>query len=775
MIPLPANIDTYRKRTGYRPRIFVEIAGSSQFYGLKTETVDSVSYKGILESVSPISQTVNRLGGLASVSNFQFSVLNQNLESDTVLSSYPNIINNEVKVYLGFDSSTGALPASSTGLLQLWQGRIDHWTAGRDRFTFECVDSSLVKDRTIPINNFNSATFPNAADEIAGDPVPCCYGEWSYDAGADDLERQNLLAKVVPMKLADQGDVKYVVSDFAANQFNTADQKVFLYFSAIKQLAYIGSVGNLTMNPADSYQGKTRTTLQVQNDLQCSAYIWGGMVDADLDVGVSNPEKALNKDLTDDVLLTDPNDVLAVRLNGPSKLGPRVVNFQIAAYVEANTAPGFRWGYYRHGSDSPAWRSTGAGSTWSSALETGTGWQTLSMKSTEADRNWDDWPFGDLSIGLKSTGAGDIRISALIIYLQWVPDIDLRRYEIVPAQAAAPPRSGSLPSLFSLQPYAEHKIGLLPSGLDKFGTIYAEAKGGKDNSTGGITGSANALLQTPPHILEHMLWQELGWTPGADYNSASFDNAADRLSSYKMAFILDKSESLLGFIDRLGKQSKSQFYWDNQDRLKISAHSSDPNFTAGSSDAPAADDIFSHDPTRLGSGSTATYRENPILENTFIYDQTHLDALANSFRFNYAKSNVTGAFHGATFVNSTDNNLSIGGSTYQNICSTSIQKYLVNTEFNLDCDLIKDPDTVEDLLKFHADQLAEPKKIVSFRTGLKAIGHELTDVINVRHPLINAVVSDSTAKKWQIIGKTFYPPTIGDPQSASVGLMVVEI
>jgi len=87
----------------------------------------------------------------------------------------------------------------------------------------------------------------------------------------------------------------------------------------------------------------------------------------------------------------------------------------------------------------------------------------------------------------------------------------------------------------------------------------------------------------------------------------------------------------------------------------------------------------------------------------------------------------------------------------------SFVNYGIINRLEIDADMIRDTTTAKNLRDYYFDLLSERKIIVQFKTTLSAIAVELCDIINIRHPLIENIVSSMSTKKWEVLEKIIYP------------------
>ena len=148
---------------------------------------------------------VDKGGGIATVSDFEFEVLNQ----DNFFLTLPNYLENrEIEVRLIFADKTGASIPNS---LLLGKFIIEDVVPDLDSVRFTCIDSSPTKHKLIPKNLITEDIYTNAPKEILNRPVPLLWGSFTdvdskYQEGRD----------VAKAYLIDRFDKVYVICDHLA-------------------------------------------------------------------------------------------------------------------------------------------------------------------------------------------------------------------------------------------------------------------------------------------------------------------------------------------------------------------------------------------------------------------------------------------------------------------------------------------------------------------------------------------------------------------------------
>ena len=88
------------------------------------------------------------------------------------------------------------------------------------------------------------------------------------------------------------------------------------------------------------------------------------------------------------------------------------------------------------------------------------------------------------------------------------------------------------------------------------GRILVDAQGYQDDASGTFTGTANALIERPDHVMKHFLYTFLGWATANFYT-----NAATQFSTknYKFSALINEHENLTHWLRAFAIQSRCRF------------------------------------------------------------------------------------------------------------------------------------------------------------------------------------------------------------------------
>ncbi len=291
--------------------------------------------------------------------------------------------------------------------------------------------------------------------------------------------------------------------------------------------------------------------------------------------------------------------------------------------------------------------------------------------------------------------------------------------------------------------------------------LYSYGTGQYDDSSGTITGSADALLENPSHIIESVARDEMSLA-AADINTDSFDDAATELDGWKFAFEILDSRKANQHLDTLSAQCRSRIFWDYLDRLKLVTFDADAPFSISGTDIPSGLDIFDS----TGSPSGGSFTTNPILPNSLTIRRINIDRVYNDFKLRYRKNYASGEYSGLLYM---DNGSGVAASVATNIDEANLENgqtldalkelaaasytaYGATRSITFDADCIRDEATATMLLQYLIERTTMRRYEVSVKTLFTAVGHELGDIINIRDSRLNDLFGEARilVKKWEI-------------------------
>ena len=266
------------------------------------------------------------------------------------------------------------------------------------------------------------------------------------------------------------------------------------------------------------------------------------------------------------------------------------------------------------------------------------------------------------------------------------------------------------------------------SADDKF--VYVRCKGRKYSGTWNSRKTIGDLIENPADMIESILRDEFGQT---NINTDGFDNFYSYCNTNGIVVkaSIMKQMQWKDLLADIMKAFNVAISYNMAGTWALLFYSSTVTFTGSGSLVPGYEDIFS---ASLISGNDQKYKGNPILRKSFELKRTPYNNKYDIIRINYYYVNGSSTKYvtkdnGTGDKTLTVNNRYIGDSTSANAVATLIS-----------------------LLRF------KQVFVAVLKTFYNAIGHELGDVINIRHDaLSDAIVSSGavTTQKWLVVGFRF--------------------
>lgn len=269
---------------------------------------------------------------------------------------------------------------------------------------------------------------------------------------------------------------------------------------------------------------------------------------------------------------------------------------------------------------------------------------------------------------------------------------------------------------------------------DKFGidtppeTVLISCQGYKDDSSGTITGTPYGLIQNPIDVAEHLLVEVMGVTD-SEIDKDSFDDAKGTgliTSSWKFDFVISENVKLSDVLSDFGLNSASLFLYDSNVFRVIAKRTNTAPFSHSGTNTPDDEDIFDYNAV-VSSGS---WVQNPIVSGSFFLGKSDIDLITQLIG-NYCLNKVDNQYQKAVTLSDT--------SVYAGI----IEKEVLS-------DYITDETTMDLLLEYMINFYAYKKYYCEFKTFAHGSRLELWDIINVQHPVIEGLLASFTTKKWLV-------------------------
>ena len=178
---------------------------------------------GAMESGVDISEG----GAVASVSDLEIQILNQENFHDVIIQASINIENRPITIYFGFiPDGSGQTVVISTQMLKRWAGVVEEvMDYDYQTFILRCVDGSYQRHKAIPTTIINKTDYPRAPKESVGKPLPMVYGDFS--PADEETPRKIQTFSACPTILIDAETRKFIIAEHILHTLTT----VFIYSS----------------------------------------------------------------------------------------------------------------------------------------------------------------------------------------------------------------------------------------------------------------------------------------------------------------------------------------------------------------------------------------------------------------------------------------------------------------------------------------------------------------------------------------------------------------
>ncbi|MBW1726895.1 MAG: hypothetical protein JRJ62_04805 [Deltaproteobacteria bacterium] len=157
-------------------------------------------------------------------------------------------------------------------------------------------------------------------------------------------------------------------------------------------------------------------------------------------------------------------------------------------------------------------------------------------------------------------------------------------------------------------------------------TLCAAGHGKKDGSS---------YIENPADVIKDIVttWTDL--TYADNFDTMAFTAAQTARTSWDFDFVLINQIKVRDLIHELAKASNIHAFWNNENKLKLSAYTQNPSYTANI-------DEFSEAPGVSGG----SFNKNRIIAGTLQQRQTPVSELGNKIYVNYFADEVSGKFNG---------------------------------------------------------------------------------------------------------------------------------
>jgi hypothetical protein len=306
---------------------------------------------------------------------------------------------------------------------------------------------------------------------------------------------------------------------------------------------------------------------------------------------------------------------------------------------------------------------------------------------------------------------------------------------------------------------------------DPIDTVWLDQVGPQDDGSGSITGTPNAIIENPAHMIAAVANMEGGLAlTEIDIDSVAI--AAAALSGWLFTWRPPEQTRLMdhygapGVLNSLGRQCNAAVFEDWRGRLKLRVFDPSDTFPHSGTNFPGAldivvpggdDDVESYD----------TLLHHPVAPGSFTLRQQGIDDVSNDFVLRYKLNHATGEYtetlymtNGDGDVEDVEHNLTAGyltgGRTVAELaamCAASRELVQTTNTLTFEADAIRDEQTATRLLQRLIEWHTPRRREVGFTTWLNGLCWEEGDLVNIRLQPVYDLFGDALAerKKWRII------------------------
>lgn len=201
-------------------------------------------------------------GGVASVSNFDLTILNQERFDQTITSTNLKLENRPITVYMGFVPS-GASPTVliQSDMIKIYTGVIESVnTFDFSQHSISCVDSAFMRHKMMPTTVIDSDTYKLAPPESIGQVIPVVYGDFVGSTLSNDVKYETRAP--APGILTDEANLVFHFSDHemhtfpVGNTFLLTANKFYTFDSSLRVYPVIASTAVTVANTSSGSTGK---------------------------------------------------------------------------------------------------------------------------------------------------------------------------------------------------------------------------------------------------------------------------------------------------------------------------------------------------------------------------------------------------------------------------------------------------------------------------------------------------------------------------------------
>ena len=770
--PTTNNPDLTRFNVSNKTNILIEISDHSKYWSTQLQTAssgnnfantyaDEITKGGL----GGIRRSITSDGGFSTVSDFSFTILNQELESD-FLGSAVFFENDAIEVSIIFDDVETPLVYAER--IKLFVGVINNITFDETGMLITGVDLSRQENELIPQTVINLRDYIEADSPDIGRPIQVVFGDFTP---AETLGYQLFFSCVPVSGTINRSTGKYIISEQTLD-IGVSNAKIYKYVPELNIYMPVSASG-VTNN------GSTPATVVLDSPIEADFNAKPTIFHPDDPGTITDITNMLNdSDSSHTTVGTNPGalEKLIIQLQGFSDPGGLTnsqtlssntwQDFQII--IEVGTISGSsaaRVKYILNPGDSET--TIGADLVASSTNTRNFRDDTGAPDFGSVAPTWDQ--IRNMGIVIEADIDTVVQITHLYfkiedIILYYNPTFQKFRAGFVDVREIAKGTT-HLPIRTKVTP-----------GLDLLSqsTLFVQVDGAEYGSWitgrgGGASGlSSGDLIEEPMGIIEFIA-RNYGGLADADIDETAFDTGYTDTSGFTFAGIIDNQVNWIQAINEVAFQCKSRLWFDNEGLLTVSVYDSSAGFTQSGDGTPdetgstnGQSDVYADEDTAIAvidadtSKPTLRYNNHLIERGSFEFSYTKLDEIANEVFINYFFNYGANKYQKTTFITDSDSDDGTGtrdeSGGRESTASSSKSNYKKTQKIIYNAPFIRD-DATAVLLRNHIFDLhVDRRAIVNFTTFYSPLHLQPGDIINIQHPFLTNVVSSVTTKKWEVTG-----------------------
>ena len=707
------------------PDILVEMSGISKKWSTKTRA----TYETRILDISPIVQSVNPMGGIASMSDFTVTIQQ---EATTQFIQDLDADNETVDVYLQYGADAK---------IKLITGKLDRWEYAQGELTLHCISNTELVGKLLPLEQINDdlGFAPNTPPHNVGKWTPLTIG--THDRAFGYLVDKTPGSEKIKFNAA-----------VTSHDGIDGSTEAWVYFNSAKEFVKI--VDTLTDNTAGhaqvgtdgfGYIQLTLTTIPITGEEQDFTAINSGARNAvwmrDNDFSTYGEARAIAAFGTDEevwwqmrlrefpfpesVSIRDDELYILIDIDrtdssgGGADVTPAPINPGAATAEVCEAAIELIEDTFNVTAAQVTTVLADAESAFDNINE---------LDDAETDLVFDTSSYA-AAIGIDLTGNGTketlpvSRLSGRNLTLRYIQEWQT---------------GGGQPS--SLKIY-EMRLRIDMDAPVQTQEYYAAVEGYNDDSGGTYTGSASVVIENPADVVWFILDQLLGVSA---ITTASFTTARTALGSLTLAGQLFNRTDARVVLDEICRQSRLKLYLDLDDQWTVKAFTI-PD-AADRELKQASGDFITEDGT-----------EGEIVSVT----QTSMDELYNQFEILYAWNQATKSFEKKLTLDETTSG-NVG-----DVLTESQSRYGITRKLTVNASWLRTDAAALSHGVHLVQQHAERKRLVTWRTAYNAADLEIGDMIALTHNDMKVVEDTTVFSGYRDTGLTTITSGFTDPDTAA--------